>query len=134
MVLPIVIYTGERPWRAPTRFRDLVTGGDLFAAFIPEIEPIFLSLPSESEQDLVRDGGALGTVLHVLQQRHADLDAFHAIYLKAARTIQEEAARNDHRLRELLAYLEALVYHFRKGTRTGRSHWRFGAFHSKTGD
>jgi len=44
-VVPIAIYTGERTWQAPTRFRELVKGGEAFAAFIPSSEPLFLSLP-----------------------------------------------------------------------------------------
>jgi hypothetical protein len=39
-VVPIVIYTGERTWQAPTPFRELVKGGDAFAAFIPPTEPL----------------------------------------------------------------------------------------------
>jgi hypothetical protein len=55
-VVPIVIYTGERTWQAPTPFRELVKGGEPFAAFIPSSEPLFLSLPAATEEELGREG------------------------------------------------------------------------------
>jgi hypothetical protein len=61
----------------------------------------------------VDHGGALGLVLHVLQQRHAGIEAFHGLLTNAVGQIQERAPRAPHRLVELLAYLTALVYHFR---------------------
>ncbi len=120
VVVPIVIYTGERAWQAPAPFRDLVQGGDVFAAFIPSIEPLFLSLPGLAEQELLRHGGPFGAVLHVLQQRHAALDVFHTLLTAAVGAVEGELARDRHRLQELLSYLIALVYHYRnKQERTG---------------
>jgi len=112
-VVPIVIYTGERTWQAPTPFRELVKGGDAFAAFIPSSEPLFLSLPGATEEELVRHGGVLGAVLHVLQQRHAALEEFHRLLTKAVGTVEGQVGNDQHRLLELLSYLAALVYHFR---------------------
>ena len=113
VVVPIVIYTGERAWQAPAPFRDLVQGGDVFAAFVPSIEPLFLSLPSLAEQELLRHGGPFGAVLRVLQQRHAELDAFHPLLTSAVGAVEGQLPRDRHRLQELLAYLIALVYHYR---------------------
>jgi hypothetical protein len=113
VVLPVVIYTGERTWQAPTAFRELVQGGDVFTEFIPETKPVFLSLPGQSEQELVQYGGTFGTVLHVLQQRSAAIAAFHRLFSKAAGTIEGQVARDRHRRVELLSYLLALMYHFR---------------------
>jgi Putative transposase, YhgA-like len=114
VVVPIVIYTGERTWQAPTPFRDLVQGGNEFSAFIPSTEPLFLSLPAETEQSLLQDGGTLGAVLHVLQQRKAAIEQFQLLLMNAARTVEGQLPNDYHRLRELLAYLMALVYHFRE--------------------
>jgi recombination-promoting nuclease RpnB len=113
VVVPIVIYTGERPWQAPTPFRDLVKGGQAFTTFIPPTEPLFLSLPGEMEQELVEQGGALGRVLHVLQQRHARIEEFHRLLTKTVGTVERQLAKDRHRLLELLSYLTALVYHCR---------------------
>lgn len=113
VVVPIVIYTGERAWQAPISFQELVQGGDVFAAFIPSTEPLFLSLPGQTEQELVQHGGAFGTVLHVLQRRHAAIEAFHELLTRAVATVEAQLSRDTHRLLELLSYLTALVYHFR---------------------
>jgi putative YhgA-like transposase len=116
VVIPIVIYTGERAWQAPTSFRELAKGGEALAAFIPATEPLFLSLPGQPEQELVRHGGAFGTVLHVLQQRHAAIERFHKLLTTAVENIEVQVPRDRHRLLELLSYLTALVYHFRNET------------------
>jgi hypothetical protein len=113
VVVPIVIYTGERPWRAPTPFRDLVHGGDIFAPFLPGLEPLFVSLPEQAEQELVEHGGALGTVLHLLQQRHAALGAFHRLLTRTVGAVEGQLSKGRPRLVGLLSYLMALVYHFR---------------------
>jgi hypothetical protein len=76
-------------------------------------EPLFLSLPGLTEQELAQHGGAFGTVLHVLQQRHAQLEEFHRLLTKAVGTVEGQLPRDRHRLQELLSYLIALVYHFR---------------------
>jgi hypothetical protein len=112
-VVPVVIYTGERAWHAPTPFRELVQEGDRFAAFIPPTEPLFLSLPGQTEEQLVQGGGAFGTMLHVLQQRHAGIEDFHRVLMKAVGIVENQLPRDRHRLLELLSYLIALVYHFR---------------------
>jgi hypothetical protein len=109
-----VIYTGERTWQAPTPFRELVHGGEVFAPFLPSIEPLFLSLPGQAEQELVQQGGAFGTVLHVLQQRHAAFEEFGRLLMHAAAAVGGHVPKDHHRRRELLSYLEALLYHFRQ--------------------
>jgi len=114
VVVPIVFYTGERSWQAPTPFRELVQGGDLFAAFIPPTEPLFLSLPGQPEQELLGHGGALGPVLHVLQQRHAVIEAFHRLLTHAVAAVEGQVPHDRNRLVELLSYLAALLYHFRE--------------------
>jgi hypothetical protein len=114
VVVPIVICTGERVWQKPTPFRDLVRGGDLFAAFIPSTEPLFLSLPGMTEQELLQSGKVLGTVLHVLQQRHAGLEEFHTLLTNTVEAVEEQLSSDRHRLQEMLVYLEALVYHLRE--------------------
>src|SRR5439155_21334174 len=108
-VIPIVVYTGERTWRAPTPFHELVQGGTLLAPFIPATEPLFLSLPGQPEQEVVDCGGALAIVLHLLEQRHVTMETFHGLLIQAVGLIQERAPRDQHRLVELLAYLMALV-------------------------
>jgi hypothetical protein len=113
VVVPIVIYTGERAWQAPTSFRDLVKGRDVFAAFIPPTERLFLSLPGVTAEELVEHGGAFGTVLHVLQQRHAVIEEFHRLRTRAVGTVESEVGNDRHRMLGLLSYLAALVYHFR---------------------
>ncbi len=111
-VVPIVVYTGERAWLAPTPFHELVNGGNALTAFIPPTQPLFLSLPGEPEEELVQQGGAFGMALHVLQ-RHAETNDFQKTLIKSAEAIERRLSGKKHRLLELLSYLAALVYHFR---------------------
>ncbi len=92
-VIPIVFYTGDRTWHQPTPFQDLVQGGARFAEFIPSNKPLFLSLPAQSEQDLLETGGVFGSVLHVLQQRHASYELFRGMLKNAARRVETAAFR-----------------------------------------
>jgi hypothetical protein len=91
----------------------LVKGGEVFAAFIPPTEPLFLSLPGQTAHELVQYGGAFGAVLHVLQNRHAAIEEFHGLLTKAVGMVEGQLAKEKHRLLEILSYLTALVYHFR---------------------
>jgi hypothetical protein len=77
------------------------------------VEPLILSLPGQPEPELVEHGGAFGNVLHVLQQRHAALAEFRRLLTNVAGDVQARSAADLHRLRELLSYFHALVYHFR---------------------
>jgi hypothetical protein len=75
-VLPIVLYTGERRWDTLTDLIRLVEGGEEFAEVLPQLQPLFLSLPTILSEELEASGGFLGWVLELLKHRKAAPDEF----------------------------------------------------------
>ncbi|MCP4286471.1 MAG: Rpn family recombination-promoting nuclease/putative transposase [Gammaproteobacteria bacterium] len=68
-VLPIVFYTGTRPWESVGRLSDLVAAGEWFEQVTPVLDPLFVNLPQLDTETLERIGGAFGWVLQLVQQR-----------------------------------------------------------------
>jgi hypothetical protein len=82
-VLPVVFYTGLRPWESPGELADLVAMADRFARFIPALEPLFVSLRDLSPEALESRGGFFGRVLRLLQERRAPARAFRLLLARA---------------------------------------------------
>ncbi len=61
-VLPVVFYTGIRPWRGIGQLADLVAGGPHFAALAPSLQPLFVNLRETPDAQLVSEGGSFGQV------------------------------------------------------------------------
>jgi hypothetical protein len=116
VVVPIVIYTGERTWQAPTPFPALVKGKGAFAAFIPATEPLFLSLPAAKEEELVQHGGVLGTVLGGTRVSFRNVNERDSLREELERAIQTQTVRKEiHSMGQTIA--EALR---EEGERKGR--------------
>jgi hypothetical protein len=112
-VLPVVLYTGTAPWPTLGRLIDLMELGDTFRDVTPEFKPLFVSLPTLSGAELESSGGALGWVLELTQQRRAPEAEFQALVRRVVRGLEQLAATEAGRWRDLLSYLLALVYHDR---------------------
>lgn len=112
-VLPIVFYTGTRPWDAVGRLVDLVELGRRFERFIPIQEPLFVNLPALPAARLETEGGYFGWVLRLVQDRHARPEKFEELLERVVEHLEQ--ITGDERLRwlELLSYVHALVYHER---------------------
>jgi hypothetical protein len=112
-VLPVVLYTGTSSWPRLPRIAELVEQGMEFAGLLPEIEPLFVSLPEMAAATL-EGAGPLGWVLELLQQRRARPEAFRALLGRVVGHLEEMPGRQRQRWLELLSYLQALVYHDRE--------------------
>jgi hypothetical protein len=55
-VLPIVLYTANRPWGSNEKFRDLVDGPPELLESVPDWGPIFYNLSGHSTQELLGAG------------------------------------------------------------------------------
>lgn len=112
-VLPVIVYTGKRPWPAITPLADLVKGGKLFGAHLPRLDPVFFNLSTAGAKAL-RAGGVFGTVLHLMQQRHGKTQDYRAALGEAVGLADHVAASQQQRWRDLLWYFQAMVYHERE--------------------
>ena len=113
-VLPVVLYTGSRPWRTFGRFADLVAGGRRFTPFAPSLAPLFVNLRDTPDADLASRGGPFGQVLRLVRQRHARPAAFRTLLGQVVRALEGMPDAERLRWLDLLSYVHALVYHERE--------------------
>ncbi len=115
-VLPIVFYTGVRPWPDLGRLADLFVPVPEVEEYLPSLKPLFVNLPETDPAHLVGQGGAFGQVLRVFQARREQRAAFENSLEEAVRTLEKLPRSGGLRWQELMSYLHALVYHERVPT------------------
>ena len=113
-VLPVVFYTGLRRWPEVGTLVDLMERGDEFRAVTSIIErPLFVNLPELSASQLEHDGGYLGWVLQLFQQRKKRVGEFEELVERVITHLESMPPEEHQRLFELLSYIDALIYHER---------------------
>jgi hypothetical protein len=112
-VVPIVLYTGERPWPKLEALVNLVWQGERFQEMIPVFRPHFLNLRESSRETLADDGGFFGQVLWLIRQRHAETEIFQATLQEVVADLEHMPAAERARWTGFLSYIVALVYHAR---------------------
>jgi hypothetical protein len=118
-VLPIVLYTGTGRWESLGRVTDLVALSERFARVTPHLEPLFINLPALPPSQLEEEGGFLGWILRLVQERHARPKAFQDLLRRVIEHLEAMPAAQRLRWLELLSYVHALVYHERSGRARG---------------
>ncbi len=113
MVLPVVLYTGERNWSQIESLVDLIVGGRMFEDAIPFFKPRFLNLRDTSPEALTRDGGFFGQVLCLIRERHAEPAQFRQTLEEVVTRLEAMPDAERNRWVEFLSYINALVYHAR---------------------
>jgi hypothetical protein len=113
LVLPIVFYTGTRQWDSPGLLSDLIEQGEQHAELVPSLKPLYINLPELSPETLRKDGGYLGPVLHLIQQRRARPQEFARLLAKVVESLERMPAEERLRWLDLLSYLHAMIYHER---------------------
>jgi hypothetical protein len=112
-VLPIVLYSGSRPWAGLGGLADLVEAAADLGARIPSLDPLFLNLWQTSAAELESRGGYFGWALELVQQKAADAAAFQGLLARVVGHLEQMSAPDRGRWLELLSYFYALVYHER---------------------
>jgi predicted transposase YdaD len=119
-VLPLVFYTGSRTWEEVGSLTALIEEGARFADVTPDLRPLFLNLGAIEAGRLEAEGGWLGQVLRGVRERQAEERAFRGVVREVVGRLEEMAAAEKERWRELMSYLEGLVYHERVGEEVPR--------------
>lgn len=73
LVVPIVFYTGEKPWNTPVGLETLIDSPDDMTEFIPRWKTLFISLMNTPSEDLIAAGTGLSLALRGLQAVQSDL-------------------------------------------------------------
>ncbi len=114
-VLPIVLYTGDRPWPKLEPLHALMNLGVEFASVTPAFEPILFNLSSTADARLRDEGGFFGLVLSLFRHRSDDATAFRSRLGDVVGALERMPRAERFRWLEMLTYLQALLYHVREG-------------------
>jgi hypothetical protein len=112
-VLPVVFSTGTLSWEGVGRLSDVVELAEEFGDQVPALEPLFVNLSTLGEDQLTREGGYFGRLLHLVQQRRAPAERFEGLLRREVGALEAMRPKERTRWQELLSYLVALVYHDR---------------------
>ena len=104
-ILPIVYYTGEKPWKSTLAFDAIMDIPDALTRFVPKFDTLFFSVNETEAADLKEIDHPLGWLLTVLQQENADIEDLIS-------TLQEAVPHVKH-LPKAIAYLILLIYYRR---------------------
>ncbi len=73
-IVPIVLYTGQRPWERLGSFADLVDVPKELEAFVPRHDSVFFSVSTSDPRTLTASGDLLGYVLLLFHLSEASTD------------------------------------------------------------
>ncbi|MEK7206046.1 MAG: Rpn family recombination-promoting nuclease/putative transposase, partial [candidate division NC10 bacterium] len=73
-ILPLVLYTGQRPWERLTSLRDLVDVPAELEAFVPRHDSVFFSVSMADPRTLTAGGDPLGYVLLLFHLAEAPVE------------------------------------------------------------
>ena len=113
VILPIVLYTGDRPWHTPLRLSAMMDVPKELEACVPTFEPFFLNVKSSEKALLTATGDAFGWLLTVLQKERGDKTEFTAAIQEAIPHINRLDAAEAERWKQAILYLFQLITHRR---------------------
>jgi hypothetical protein len=102
-ILPILLYTGDRPWGSARTLRDLLGGPAAFHPIAPGWEPVFWSLAERTPPQLL-DGGAFLQVLAILRVSREEQAEFERVFADAMRRLQALHGSETVRWHDLLQF------------------------------
>ena len=71
-ILPILLYTGERPWPTPVSLTTIMDVPEILERFVPSFDTLFLGVKETEAEALTQSGHPLGWLLRVLQKEHSE--------------------------------------------------------------
>ncbi|WP_275983440.1 Rpn family recombination-promoting nuclease/putative transposase [Paenibacillus hamazuiensis] len=72
-IVPMVLYNGQRPWAAPRRFRQLLSGEEAFGSELLDFEYILLDVERYTEEELLALSNTIGSVFLLDQTADQEL-------------------------------------------------------------
>lgn len=101
-VVPIVLYTGARPWGSNRTLLDLLDEPAAFHAFAPAWQPLFWNLADQTPEQLLQTGEEWLQVLAVVRAESAEAAEFAAVFAEALKRLQGLHGRDRVRWYDLL--------------------------------
>jgi hypothetical protein len=104
-VLPIVLYTGARPWGSNRTLADLLDEPAAFHAFAPVWQPLFWNLAEQTPEALLATGAEWLQALAVVRAEGADATTFAGVFTAALRQLEGLHDRDQVRWYDLLRFV-----------------------------
>jgi hypothetical protein len=109
-VLPIVLYTSDRPWGSNRSIADLLGEPDALRAFAPKWEPLFWNLSEQAPETLLQSGTEWLQTLAVVRAQNAESPEFEKVFLDALQRLQALHDRDQVRWYDLLRIVLTLAF------------------------
>jgi hypothetical protein len=101
-ILPLVLYTGPRPWGSNRTIVDLLGEPAAFHAFAPVWQPVFWNLADQTPEGLLDSGEGWLQMMAVIRAQGEDAERFQAVFTEALRRLEPLPERDPVRWSELL--------------------------------
>ena len=110
-ILPIVLYTGERRWRAPLALSEILDIPETFARFVPTFETLLLDVKASERDRFTELGSLFGWLLSVLREAPDDKTGLRDALATAVSEINRSEGAAVSQIREAIRYLILLIIH-----------------------
>ena len=112
-ILPILFYTGDRPWSVPVSLTAIMDVPEILERFVPSFDTLFLGVKETEAETLTQFGHPLGWLLRVLQKEHADETEINEALADAMSHIALVDEDFAPQVAEALRYFVQLIFHRR---------------------
>jgi len=104
-ILPIVLYTGSRPWGTAKSLRDLLGPPAVFHEFAPHWQPLFWELATHSTEELLNGPAAFLQALAIYKAEGAELEEASTLFATIYKSIGTLHDSNRIRWEDLLKFV-----------------------------
>ncbi len=112
-VIPIVFYTGDRPWNASLSLGAMMGIPDELSKFVPKFEILFLGLMDTDDADLTKTNHPLGWLLTVLKKATAPKETLRSAIIEAISSMNALDDELALQRRQAIGYFLLLIFHRR---------------------
>ena len=112
-ILPILFYTGDRPWSVPVSLTAIMDVPEILERFVPSFDTLFLGVKETEAEALTQSGHPLGWLLRVLQKEHSDETEISEALADAMSHLASVDENFAPQIAEALRYFVQLIFHRR---------------------
>ena len=112
-ILPILLYTGDRPWTVPVSLTTIMDVPEILERFVPSFDTLFLGVKETETEALTQSGHPLGWLLRVLQKEHSDKTEISEALADAVSHLASVDENFAPQIAEALRYFVQLIFHRR---------------------
>ena len=112
-ILPILFYTGDRPWTTPVSLTTIMDVPEILERFVPSFDTLFLGVKETEAEALTQSGHPLGWLLRVLQKEHSDETEISKALADAVSHLASVDENFAPQVAEVIRYFVQLIFHRR---------------------